>query len=75
MARSRAKFLFKIVIRRQKPGDKQEEKGQCSKDTAAAKDSDFKAVLTKSLFAYLFIPARSQTSHAQQIGEEGHLIG
>lgn len=70
MARSRAKFLFKIVIRHQKPGDKQEEKGQCSKDSAAAKDaSDFKAVLTKSLFAYLFIPARSQTSHAQQIGE------
>lgn len=62
--------MFKIVIRHQKQGDQREGKGPCSKDTAAAKDaSDFKAVLTKSLFVYLFIPATSQTSHAQWVGE------
>lgn len=57
--------MFKVVTRHQTQGDTRAEQGQCCKDTAVAEDaSDFKAVLTKSLLVYLFIPARSQTSHA-----------
>lgn len=45
MARSKAKFVFKTVARRQKQGDEQKKKEQCSQDTAVAEeDIDFKAV-------------------------------
>lgn len=55
MARSKAKFLFKIVARRQQQGDTQEGKEQSSQDTAVAKDDvDLKAVLNKSFFIFIF---------------------
>lgn len=62
--------MFKTVIRHQKQGAKQEGKGRCSKDTAAAKgDSDFKVVSTKSLFAYLFLPGLKPVTRNRQVSK------